>query len=472
MTAKRRIGLMLLSVLMALVVFGCGGGGEEATPVPPTAPPPTQAPTSPPPPPPTEPPTAAPTEAPPTAVPTEEAAPQEGQPEITMVHGYIDNMDSLEVVGLITNNTDHAIKSVEIAVEIFDANDNSLYKDTTYMDFYTLAPGETSPFSLWVTDELPDADRFVATIVSESQTTVERADVTVQGTRMTVDDNGDIHVTGEIVNNGSTGATIADVSAATFDGDGNLVTAESASVSIGYLPPGDSGPFRVTMYGPSYGTDDIQDYQVYVDAVTDDRDVYDISFIGDENTYVDTFGDFHLVGEISNDSDETLDVRLVGAIYDANGNVMDAAMLDMALSALAPGETGPYDLTFWGPLNSRDGFMDDADRYTVQVDPYWTWPSTSEYVEVSTTEDNSFDDGMAEFTGQIINDSGQDLAGAEVVIYIKDKDSGNIVAMGSDYTMDEIPAGGTADFSITIYLEEGVDPDTAEYYVIAKGELP
>lgn len=470
MFSATRIRRLSLVFIAALTVLACGVSGGDAEP---TAPPaatsvPATATT---PPQPTA--TLAPTSAPEaTAAPT--TASGEVPPiEIVMVNGYLDTFESWNIVGLVRNNTDRAIDNVEIEVELFDANEASLYKETTYIDLYSLAPGEVSPFSYVVYETLPTADHFLATVVGNGVTELSRAVPEVVNTRLTHDDSGDTHLTGEILNSTDQPIVVNSLAGATFDASGQILTANSYSVSIRYLDPGSSGPFRITIPGADTGTEAIDSFEIFVDAeVSEPIAPFGVT-ISDAYNYIDTFDNLHLTGEVTNDGTATLNINLIAAIYDVNGIVLDAADVTLPFSAVAPGETVPYDFDFWGPLNYAIGLVDEADSYTIQVDAYWTWDTTTELITLSTQNDvNTIDAFGGEFNGQVVNDSGGAISNVTILIYMRDLASGQVIATGYDYYFDEIAAGGTVDYTVFVDVPTDFDVNSAEYFVVVKGERP
>ncbi|MBN1665685.1 MAG: hypothetical protein JW862_01300 [Anaerolineales bacterium] len=472
---KRNLKLLLTIASLALMILACGLGGSSE----PTA---TQ-----PPPKPTETTAPEPTDIPeptpepvvieePTRAPVEEPVAAANEVSIVAINGYRDEWDSLRIVGLLTNNTSRVVDNIEIEIEVFDANGNSLYVETTYSELYTLAPGETSPFAMWVFEDLPEADTYVATIVGQGSGDVDRAFLDTAGVLVTVDDDGDVNITGTMVNNTGQSVQINSLAAATFDANGNLFTADGYSVAVRHLDPGEDGPFRITITSPEGGAADMAEYELYVDAeYTDESTFYPIDFT-DISYYVDAYGYFHMVGEVTNNSDYNLSISLVGAIYDADGNIIDAASTDIPVYGLPPGATSAYDLSYWGPLNYQDGLLDSlgADLpWSVQWDPYWTWESFNEYILLSTANDvNEYNGWSGEFTGQVVNDSGGAVDGAIVVITLYDSATGAAIAMDYDPIFDEIPAGGTVDYTVYMDLPPDFDFNTVEYYIDVWGELP
>ncbi len=408
----------------------------------------------------------------------------DGELGVAYVSGYMDTLDSLRVIGLVCNKTTEDKTNIVLEVEVFDQNKNSLYKDeNVYTALGNVAAGEDTPFSLSVFETLTGPDTVKATITSSETAKLNRATVDTQGVVTTVDDQGNLHITGELVNNGSEPVEIHAVAAATFDKDGKMFTADYASVLIHYLSPTVSGPFRVTMYGPKDGTDTLDQYKLYFDVETTDQQEFLISAekdLSDLNAYLDNYGEFHLVGEITNSSSENIGARLVATIYDKDNNVIDAASMDTPISAIKPGEIIPYEFNFWGPLDSKKGLYDDkADRYTVQVDPTWTWTTKTELFDLKTQNDkNNWDEYQGTFSGQVVNDTGGALDSAVVMVGIYGKkgqpDENKLVAMGYSYAdiTDTLANGKTADFTVSVPIPKDFNIDNYEYDILVKGKQP
>ncbi|MFC1997829.1 FxLYD domain-containing protein [Chloroflexota bacterium] len=414
------------------------------------------------------------TEAPPAEEKEPETPPPDNEVYIKSIKGYRDDLGYLHIVGLVTNNTDRTVDNVEVEVEILDNNGNSLQVELTTISLYTLGPGETSPFAYWVSEELPNADNYRAIVVGQSAAEIERATIKADGVLLTVDDNGDIHITGKLVNNTINPILVDSLAAATFDENGELVAADSHSVIVRHLDPGEDGPFRVTMTGPEGDSTNIEEYEIYIDAaVSNPVEVFDFVTSESHYYYIDSYDAFHLVGEVTNNNDEFFTITLIAGIYDEEGNVVDAATTDIPTFSIAPGATLPYDFQYWGPLNFQAGTIDAATNYYVQWDPYWTWSSSSEYVDLSTTNDsNEVGAYQVTFTGDVVNDSNEEVDGATVIVSLYNIESGDLVAMGYGGIYDPIAPNATAAYQVWIDPPVDFDINAVEYEIVAKGDLP
>ncbi|MEA3350019.1 MAG: FxLYD domain-containing protein, partial [Chloroflexota bacterium] len=204
------------------------------------------------------------------------------------------------------------------------------------------------------------------------------------------------------------------------------------------------------------------------------EDSFDITFL-EETSYYDSDDYFHLVGELQNDSDINLNIAIIAAFYDIDGNVLDADNLSMMpISSLAPGETVTYDISNWKSLNNNEGLFDTVDNYSVQWDPGWTWDTSARYVDIATIDEGSEYDEFwgTTFTGNVENDSGENLAGAVVIVNLYDPESGALLAMGYETIFDEIPDGEVTDYEVIVPVEADFDLDAVEHTIIAKGKMP
>jgi hypothetical protein len=321
------------------------------------------------------------------------------------------------------------------------------------------------------------------TITSFENTTLKRAKVDVQGVLLTEDDNGRVHLTGEVVNNGKEPVKIHGLAAITTDSDGKMEAADYYSVLIHYLSPGKSGPFRVSMGAPKDGPT-AKDWTIYLDAEATTSADFLISAaddLTDVSEFFDANGNFHMAAELTNSSQQNIGVRLLATLYDKDGNVLDAAMTDTAISAIAPGEKIPFEFDYWGPVAYKQGVYDAYDKWRVQIDPVWTFSTKTKLVDLTDTikdDSNTFDDTQGIFKGTVVNSSGGDLDSIVVIVGIWPKkgqpDAGQVLAMGYSYAdiSDKLAKGKSADFTVYVPIPKGLNIDNYEYGMIAKGHAP
>jgi len=395
--------------------------------------------------------------------------------QITQVSGYIDTFESLEVVGLVHNQTDRSVDMIEVEVQILDAGGNEIYTDKTFTALDRLAPGEKAPFSLTVYEDLGGADSsYVAYVVGNGTIDdLKRTEVRVTNMQMTTDEDGDIYVTGELVNDNDNPVIVKSMAAATFDSADQILTANYQSVLSRYLEPGQSGYFRVSMSGPISGPDIIDTYKVYLDAEQSEPLERASISINTTNDYVDVYGNYHLVGEATNSGDTYSYVNLIAGVYDVQGNIVDTADFSLPLETLAPGEAAPFDFTFWGPLNYNQSLVRTIESYNIDVDDFWTWSTETGMANLSTLQ-NAREDGddALYFTGQIVNSTNGLVDSAVIVVFLRDYQSGDIVATNFDYDYEKLEPGETYDYAVEIPLWTGFDINSVVVNYIVKGTKP
>ena len=395
--------------------------------------------------------------------------------QVSQVSGYINTFESLEVVGMVQNQTDRAVDMIEVEVQVLDAGGNEIYTDKTFTAVDRLAPGEEAPFSLTVYEDLGGAaSSYVAYVVGNGTIDdLKRTEVQITKLQMTTDEDGDIYVTGELVNNNNYPVIVNSMAAATFDSAAQILTANYQSVLNRYLESGQSGYFRISMSGPISGPDSIDAYTVYLDAEQSEPLERASISINTTNDYLDVYGNYHLVGEATNSGDTHYNVSLVAGVYNVQGNVIDAADFSLALETLAPGETAPFDFTLWGPLNYDQDLFKTIESYNVIVDDAWTWSTETGMTNLSTLE-NAREDGddALYFTGKIINNTTGLVDSAVIVVFLRDYQSGDIIATNFDYDYEKLEPGETYEYAVEILLWAGLDINSVVVNYIVKGTKP
>ena len=227
------------------------------------------------------------------------------------------------------------------------------------------------------------------------------------------------------------------------------------------------------MSGPAIGIENIEEYSIYLDAEYTDLVELTPLEITTTHEYVDIYGNYHLVGEATNLGEAHYNISLVAGIYDIHGKVVDAADLSLPLETLAPGETVPFDFTFWGPLNYNEDLVSSIESHNIIIDHFWTWSTETGMVNL-TTQENVRDDSdeAIYFTGKIINSSPSTVDSAVVLVFLLDYQSGDILATNYDYDYEVMEHGATYDYTIEIPLWDDFDPESAVVNYVVKGTTP
>lgn len=80
-----------------------------------------------------------------------------------------------------------------------------------------------------------------------------------------------------------------------------------------------------------------------------------------QNTYVDSTGTLHIVGEVQNISNESVDfVRVIATLYNVYNQIVGTSLEYTAPSDLAPGQRAPFNI--WAPV------LPDTEYYGLYID--------------------------------------------------------------------------------------------------------
>ncbi|HNT53855.1 MAG TPA: hypothetical protein PKG95_04030 [Anaerolineaceae bacterium] len=467
---KHKFVFLSVVVVLALSMLACGIGEKTPTAAPPTeAPVKTEAPTQPPVK--TEPPTQGGT----------------GELMVFSAYGYKDSWDYYHVTGLVKNDSNKAVSSIELEIQMRDASGNTVLKDydgnavesaTFNPMLNTLLPGETAPFDyiLYGTDMVPDT--FEVAISGSLSGSATRPGVEVRNAQLITGDNGSYTIVGELVNNSPTSAKINDLAGAMLDDSGNVVAADYAYDMCNVLYPSgvesdlDYAPFAITLDAEEGAN--FTNWQVYIDADEYASDDPIPLFFEFSTPYFDDYGTFHIVGTYENQGSDTYYTSLLAGLYNEQGLVVDASNASFPLY-LKPGDVIPFDISLWNVVNYDDDLAATVTRYTVQSDPYWTYTVDYDLVEltnVTLTKDER-SSGQISLGGDLVNDSGKELYNATVLGYLTDA-SGNLVAVATAYVFpdgDSIAAGDTNDFEMTFWLDPTIDADSLTVNFMIQGDI-
>jgi hypothetical protein len=365
-----------------------------------------------------------------------------------------------EVNGLIGNGTNADFVDVLILIQAIDEAGNVLDEEFGTTLVAQLPSGGEIPFRMiGFEDAGPDsqflaqADQFVEADLIQPE--LEIFDSTI------VADADQIHILGRIVNHSDFAVTVHAIAASFFDSD--LIASERAQVWVSHLDPGEDGPFRVSM--PHHGRETL-DYRLYIDAEfaqLASRFPIDVTSV---HGYSDQTGGFQLIGELSHSHASPLYSRLVVAIYDRDGILIDTALVDPAPS-LDSGARIPFAFSGWGPLNSIPELQEGIESFVIQWDPGWTFEleSAAARFPVENMQIVQSEGGLT-VLGSVGSETVDQL---HIIAGVRDA-SGNLRGVNS-VLMDGVAAGAQVIFEVFIPLEAGLDQSDLVPFAIAQEKL-
>ena len=121
-------------------------------------------------------------------------------------------------------------------------------------------------------------------------------------------------------------------------------------------------------------------------------------------------------------------------------------------------------------MSNDTNTQDQAVKFSVQMDIY-PYPNEDGKFILLTTQNNafSFDGNSGVFTGEIINNSGQDLPLTKVIVSVYDSISGQLIKIGEQVFQTDFLDGDTFLYEISIDLDDKYDPNMIDATHLAKG---
>jgi hypothetical protein len=427
------------------------------------------------------------TEQPEAPAPTATPLPQELI--VAGVYDYINVNNQFEVVGTIYNGTGSPVTGVELSITATDAAGNSLVKDFfgNRVDaalfapmISTIQPGQSAPFEFTIYGEV-QPDVYEVTISNHSQAeAAQPVNIVVENGRMVTLDNGILYVVGELVNQGDSPVQISKLVSAVMDGDGRVISVGDSLEDGFYLAPaGDpNGYDRIAFRNAvNYGGLEIsaESWTTFMDvAVVEPRTPYALT-LAEPTIYQDKNGKTRLIGMVTNNSQENLEVHLIGTVYAVDGLVLDVDTLGLPLYVLGPGQSLPYEFAWLDIINQTTGEVAKIDHVKVQVDQVATAPSIYGMVPLQTSNDtHEVSEGWWDMAGEILNNSDQNFYRNTVVIGLFDT-QGKLVGTNFGYTYadgkDNIEPQDVTAYSISVYTAPEVDPATVTVKTHVQGNL-
>lgn len=162
------------------------------------------------------------------------------------------------------------------------------------------------------------------------------------------------------------------------------------------------------------------------------------------STYRSSTGSIHLVGEVANNTDSTIEyVKIIVAYYAPDGALVATDFTFTEMDELRPGEISPFDILTIDP-------PDTIDRHELLVEYDVTRQSPLRGFEASVGSVRTSSTGALRITGEVLNNTGVAAEYVKVIAALYDA-NGTIVRVDFTFTeRDEIEAGGRSPFEVLI----------------------
>jgi hypothetical protein len=390
------------------------------------------------------------------------------------------------VVGLVANHTAEAVTGVILRMRILDEDGASLLNDgrgnslpsTAFSPLIvTLAPGESTPFIYIARFETAQPETFEVTVDSSTPLILYRPAVQVDHTALAVDDQGWVHLSGEIINLDTQPVLLMGLAGAVQNAAGNLVSAENADTFTTYLAASgdanglDRTPFAIALRMPAGAS--AEDFRVFPDPVTTAPASITGLRIEEVHSYQDINGQLHICGWLVSDLNQTTGAILVAGIYSESGEVLDAHW-DFSPAYSLPGARIPFSLSGFSSLEASPELTMQVNSVTVQLDLGNTSLASIQLQPLDPQiESVEQEPGIFRVSGSAVNSSSSPLALASVLIWAEDAD-GNLAGVVSGFLTPEdgsYDPGESIPFTLDCYLDAAADPAALVLHAYMLGEV-
>ncbi len=338
-----------------------------------------------------------------------------------------DDYGGFHVFGEVVNNSATPITSIELNIELLDSNGQSLLKndegnpiqqDYFYPILTTIGAGESSPFSYYFDTANGMPATYTVTVGTYDVAQTTRGELTYENIHTAEDGLDTYYLSGELVNQSDQWVLVNGLAGGLLDTAGTVISAEWTGTYTTLLAPAgnpagrDRTPFAVSFLSPKSTPDQ---WSLWWDAeVATDVTDYDLQ-VQVAYSYFDEYDGLHLVGTVTNNAAVALTSLVVAGLYDAEGTCLDADYSFLPLS-IQPGQSVPFDISYFSNVNYNPDEAALVDTYTVQVDPWNTYePYYNTATILSENETINQDGSYWTVTGSFINTTERNVSSVTVV---------------------------------------------------------
>ena len=182
----------------------------------------------------------------------------------------------------------------------------------------------------------------------------------VRGSTAHEEDDGDLHVVGEVVNSSGGSIWKVKVVGTFYDTADQVVDTGFTYTMLDIVGAGEAAPFDLILLDPPPTLDT---YELQVDYAITGSTPLRLEVVS--HTGSTSNGKYHVLGEVRNQNSFTVySVRIVAAFYNDQDEVLRTILYYTPLETLSSGQKAPYDITLSDIPNDLDHYalIVEADR--------------------------------------------------------------------------------------------------------------
>jgi hypothetical protein len=170
----------------------------------------------------------------------------------------------------------------------------------------------------------------------------EHALCTIPMHSMQIDDEGVVHVIGQVYNGSAENLKWVKIVGTFYDEQDELLAEKETYAYIDVLRPDEKAPFDLVMWEPPAG---LESYALEVSATeTEEEPFLGIQFVQHGASF-DPEGQLRLLGEVTNTAEQPASqVRIAGAVYDAEGQILKVGFTYAERDILETEHTSPFEM--------------------------------------------------------------------------------------------------------------------------------
>ncbi len=176
---------------------------------------------------------------------------------------YVDSSNNLYVIGEIRNDTGTNIRSVRVAVNFFNSQDQLIDTESGYNGIEVMGPGQSSCFQ--ASSARNAAYSYYQFETSYSETTEATSSISILNHIGSYHPTHDdlYEVVGQARNNGSEGDQYARIEGTLYGSNDQVIDCKSGYVNTDTLTPGQTSSWKIAFYHAPEGT--VSGYRVQPD---------------------------------------------------------------------------------------------------------------------------------------------------------------------------------------------------------------
>ena len=153
-------------------------------------------------------------------------------------------------LGQVMNNSKASYSQVAVTVELYSVQQKLVASKTAYLDFPSIAPGQSLPFRVWF-DSGPAYDHAVTTVKGTLAPMAQATNLPLVVINSQYLASGDYHVTATVQNDTTQPITRPSYVVTLYRNDGTILDYNAGFLSLDTLQPGATAQIDVTFYDPA-----------------------------------------------------------------------------------------------------------------------------------------------------------------------------------------------------------------------------